>query len=170
MRILLLCILGFVVASGCNGNHKSENAAKQPFPKELAGSWKVVAGRNAVEFDKMGNLVSYTSAAGLKISVAEGGLSQKGQAPGSMLYMILGETPVEYDPQSRTLKVTIHYDDNRLEVPGHSFSGQMTEVFEGQITHGWQEWLATVTTTGTVENLPQMNDTTKVLYRFRKVE
>ncbi len=156
-----LCLL-----SGCQSSvHNMQTA----FPKELAGVWQVDSGRKAVELDEAGNLVSFTLASGLKINIAEGGLHKKGPTQGSMLMIILGEAPVEFDHNTRALKIAIHFEDYRIELPGVDFSGTMTEILEGTVNKHNTEWLATSTVTGTVENLPQMDDTTDTLYLFRKV-
>ncbi|HDS83580.1 MAG TPA: hypothetical protein ENN97_00045 [Phycisphaerales bacterium] len=157
-----LCLL-----SGCQSSVQNAQTA---FPKELAGVWQVDSGRKAVELDEAGDLVSFTFAAGLKINVAQGGLHQEGQTPGSMLFMILGETPVEYDPATRNLKVTVHFDDYRIEVPGMALSGTMTEILEGTVSNDNTEWLATSTVTTTIENQPQLTDAADTRYLFRKVK
>lgn len=145
-------------------------AVKESDYDEISGTWQAEKSQRAITIDNRGNLVSFSYGRGLTVNVSEGGLLKEGQMPGMRLYMILGDTAVEYNKISQYMKVVIHYDDYLLEMPNRSFSGQMTEVFEGQISIERQEWLANLTITGTVENLPEMNDTTKTSYLFRKVD
>lgn len=171
MRKVLFTLLGIFILVGCNeGERIKEGISKKSFPKELAGTWEADKDKKAVEIDNKGNLVSFTYGAGLKIKVVEGGISQKSPNSDSMLYMILGKTQVEYERERRFLRIVINFDDYRIELPDGSVSGTMKEVIEGEISKDNKIWQATSTIEGTIENLPQANDTTVAHYFFRKIE
>ncbi len=169
MRIsIVLCLLTLLVFMGCQESNVPN--AIHSDSDVIAGVWQAQGSQKAVEIDEQGKLVSFTNVAGLKISIAEGGISQVGRHGEGMLYLILGETPVEFDPLRRILKITINFDDYRMEVPGGSVSGKLTEVLEGGVSADGKSWMVTSSTSGSIDTLPIADDTETERYLFQKVD
>ena len=160
-----IIIISCLLLSGCQPSNARNNKIDYG---PIAGMWKAGGSHKAIEIDSQGNLVSLTNTAGLKILVSEGGVSKLARDGEATLNMILGDTLVEYDADSRILRVTINFDDYLIEVPGNRLSGKMKEVWEGKISADGVTWRADGYTEATIDGLPDATGGQEETYLFRK--
>lgn len=139
LTIFLLCS-----AAGCNHNKKTgpEPIVKTggEFPKHLAGTWKANAAKWQLTLAPDGNVVSLVNAAGLKMTMAEGGLFQPGPAEGTFLYFVFGPTHTNYHPKTRQLNVTVIIDRFHMKLPGGELQGDIKYYFTGPVSEDSQRW------------------------------
>ncbi|MFA5553996.1 MAG: hypothetical protein WCZ89_09565 [Phycisphaerae bacterium] len=176
---ITLGILSLLVLYGCIEGQKSlpGHTAVQTetdFPEFLVGVWESNEFGWGFKFAPDGTISKLIHTVGVPIDVREGQYYSENPDYQGMGLFILGPCDVNYDLQSKYLKVSVILEYFRIEIMGDYLEGWSKDYFEGFISEKdliWDvQWLSYSMLEGGTP--PDVNsiDEHPVMLKFKKVE
>jgi hypothetical protein len=136
-------------ASPGNGSEKPvERAGK--FPEFLVGTWKAETTKWQITLAPDANVVSYHSAGGMRMVMAEGSMFQRNPETDGSLYLSFGPCYADYDPATRELDVTITIEHFRAGSSSGALEGNAHYIFTGPVSEDGKKWDVTLLSFGGV--------------------
>ena len=132
------CVLMFLAGCGGSGG-KSAGQGKKGFPPEVAGVWQADDSWWRIELSKDGKVVSAVALM-TQSEVRPNKTTKVLMEDGNTSTLEAGNCPVEYNPQTRELTVTITLKAMHIVHFEDRIDGNSTDIFTGRVSENGRNW------------------------------
>jgi len=143
-RFLGLIILVYALP-GCHNfsKHSSNNDDLTPLPPEVAGTWKSEGHLPCTITLTPQGKVSWAITSLGQMKITPNQTTHFEMIDGQISTVIAGECPVDYDPETRELSVTIFISDMDIKIANDCIVGSNEDNFFGPVSKDGKTWNTT---------------------------
>lgn len=129
----------FLASCGCPAGKPARRQPVQPLPPDVAGLWKAVDEPWQIELSMDGTVVSAVIPM-TEAVIWPNQVTTVEMLDGSKSTLKAGDCPVEYDPQTRELLVTIAMKAIHIRFVEERIDGNSTDTFVGSVSDDGSIW------------------------------
>ena len=139
LTAVVLLSLGMV--TGCTVSHTDPSLkSNDPFPQCLVGVWKSNKFGWAFKFEPDGTIKKLHHVIFRYVDMDEPVVELPGPEEGTYALYAMGDCKTNYDPQTRTLEVSVILEDFVMQLPNGKLQGRGEDYFSGQVSKDCETW------------------------------